>query len=188
MCAFSPKDDSEDPVNMFRELVASDKRSVLQQRYYSHLKEPKSIDELPRISFSGKSLPKKQLRRIVREWRKKLELEKYLVIIEEVSEWDYEPEYVETRTCGRLWVIDENGDRVETETLPSQLDAKRVEAGDFILIFIMFYLELWPSLSLRAYEENVLHEFLHVKHPDKSEKWIMEKTAELLEKYKEGVV
>lgn len=58
----------------------------------------------------------------------------------------------------------------------------KVKAGDFVLIYIMFYLFLWPSHSLKAYEDAVLHEFLHVRCPNKTENWIDQRTSELLRK------
>ena len=107
-------------------------------------------------------------------------MERFLVIVEEAPECDTEHTEVELGTYAKFWVIDKNGDRVETEPPVIQLDVKRLKAEDFVLIYIMFYLHLWPSQSLDRYEENVLHEFLHVRHPEKSEKWIRQKTNELL--------
>ena len=98
-----------------KKLEARDKRSRLQRRYYAYLKEPKPIEKLPKISLRGDNLPKKQLRRIVEKWQKRLGLEKYLIIIEGVPEWDYELYEVESETYAKLWVIDKNGERVETE-------------------------------------------------------------------------
>lgn len=168
--------------NRLRELEIKDQRSMLQRRYYTYIKEPKSIDQLPKISIRGDNLPKNQLRKIVKKWLKRLKLEKYLVIIEEVPAWDYNADDVESHTCAKLWVIDENGERVETQGPIVQLDAKRVQAGDFVLIYIMFYLLNWKTMSLRECEENVLHELLHVKYPDKNENWIRKKTSELLKR------
>ncbi|MEM3628751.1 MAG: hypothetical protein QXQ94_10765 [Candidatus Bathyarchaeia archaeon] len=105
-----------------------------------------------------------------------------MVIIEEVPAWDYNADDVESHTYAKLWVIDENGERVETQGPIVQLDAKRVKAGDFVLIYIMFYLLNWKTMSLRECEENVLHELLHVKYPDKNENWIRKKTSELLKR------
>lgn len=175
-------DDSVDLMDELRKLRAKEKRSKLQLRYYAYLKEPKPIDKLPKVSLRGDNLPKKQLRRFIKKWQKRLGLERYLVIIEEVSEWDYDNLEVELGTRAKLWVIDKNGERVKTESPIIQLDSKRVEAGDFVLIYIMFYLSLWPSHSSKAYEDAVLHEFMHVRYPSKTEKWMYQKTSELLRK------
>lgn len=175
-------DDAVDLMDDLRKLRAEDKRSKLQRSYYTYLKEPKPVEKLPKISLRGDNLPKRKLRRTVKKWQKKLGLEKYLVIIEEVPEERYDLYEVEAETHAKLWVIDNNGERVETGGPIVQLDAKRVEAGEFVLIYIMFYLYLWPSHSLEAYEETVLHEFLHVRYPNKTEDWIKERASELLRK------
>ncbi len=103
-------------------------------------------------------------------WRNRLstqtcyDFKEKMIVLEEVVP-ELEPsEYVgQEHTQAKLeWLKDEKGSIIET------LEVNRVERGDYHLIYITLYTANWPNYSMKLFEENLVHELLHVLYPRKA--------------------